>query len=309
MTTRLRAPFGELTEVADGIHAFMQLPGGWCLSNAGVIVGPDGVVLVDTAATVARAEALRDAVEGLRLGPIRTVINTHHHGDHVFGNCVFTPPAQIVAHELTGPEMAAAGLGLQSLWPDVSWGDVVLELPTVTFSRRMTLQLGERRVELHHVGPAHTTSDVVVWVPDANVLFAGDVVLPGCTPFNLMGSIRGSLAALDRLSGFGADIVVGGHGTVSGPEVFEQTASYLRWVLELAAEGVADGLSPLRTAGRSGYGEFGGLLDPERLVGNLHRAYLELTRPDLPLGADLDVLGAFGEMVEFAGGRPLSCYA
>ena len=105
MRTALRAPLGRLHALGEGLHAFLQPPGSWCLSNAGVIAGPGGLTLVDTAATRARAEALRAAAEGLRRGPVQTVINTHSHGDHVFGNCVFAPPAAIVAHEGTGPPL------------------------------------------------------------------------------------------------------------------------------------------------------------------------------------------------------------
>ncbi|NQE86804.1 MBL fold metallo-hydrolase [Nocardia terpenica] len=309
VTTGLRAPLGRLHEVAPDIHAFLQPPGSWCLNNAGVIAGRNGVVLVDTAATRSRAEALRTAAEGLGRGAVRLVVNTHSHGDHVFGNCVFAPPATIVAHELTGPEIAAADLGLRTLWPDVEWGELSLRLPTVTFGRSLTLLLGDRVVELYHVGPAHTTNDVVVWIPDVRVLFTGDVVLPGCTPFCLMGSVRGSLAALDRLRNFGAETVIGGHGRISGPEVFDETERYLRRVLDLAAEGVAEGMTPLQIAGRHGLGEFGELLDSERLVGNLHRAVLEIERPDLPLGSDTDVFAVFEEMIDFNGRCMPACLA
>lgn len=309
MTTEVRAPLGRLHEVADGIHAFLQPPGSWCLSNAGVIAGSSGLVLVDTAATRARAEALRTAAEGLGRGPVETVINTHSHGDHVFGNCVFAPPATVIAHELTGPEIEATGMALQGLWPDVEWGELSLRLPTVTFARSMTLPVGDRSVELHHVGPAHSTNDTVAWIPDAKVLFAGDVVLPGCTPFCLMGSIHGSLAALDRLRAFGAETVIGGHGEVTGPEAFDETERYLRRILDLAGAGIAEGATPLQLAHQHGAGEFAGLLDPERLVGNLHRAYLELERPKLALGAEIDVPGIFNEMVEFNGGRLPTCLA
>jgi cyclase len=309
VSTTVRAPLGRLHELADGVHAFVQPPGGWCLSNAGVIAGPDGLVLVDTAATRSRAEALRAAAEGLGRGPVRTVINTHSHGDHVFGNCVFSPPAAVISHELAVPEIETTGMGLQRLWPDVDWGELTLVPPTITFARSLTLLVGDRTVELHHVGPAHSTNDIVVWLPDARVLFAGDVALPGCTPFCLMGSVRGSLAALDRLRGFGARTVVGGHGRISGPEVFDQTEQYLQRTLDLARDGVAAGLTPLQISRRHGVGDFGGLLDPERLVGNLHRAYLELRRPDLALGTEVDVPGIFGEMVEFNDGRLPTCLA
>ncbi|GAB2769456.1 MBL fold metallo-hydrolase [Streptomyces daliensis] len=309
MSTAVRAPLGRLHELADGVHAFLQPPGGWCLSNAGVIAGPDGLVLVDTAATRSRAEALRTEAEGLGRGPVKTVVNTHSHGDHVFGNCVFAPPAAVISHELAGPEMEAAGMGLRSLWPDVDWGELTLTPPTITFARSLTLLVGDRAVELHHVGPAHSTNDIVVWLPDARVLFAGDVALPGCTPFCLMGSVHGSLAALDRLRGFGAETVVGGHGQVSGPEVFDQTERYLRRILGLARDGVAAGITPLETSRQHGVGDFGALLDPERLVGNLHRAFLEIQRPDLALGTEIDVPEVFNEMVQFNDGRLPTCLA
>ena len=75
-------------------------------------------------------------------GP-RVVVNTHHHGDHVFGNGVFAGQAAIVAHERCRSEMAEAGLGLQGLWPDVDWGVDELTLPTLTFSGRLTLHVGD----------------------------------------------------------------------------------------------------------------------------------------------------------------------
>ncbi|WP_242884310.1 MBL fold metallo-hydrolase [Actinomadura litoris] len=308
MSTAVRAPLGRLHEVADGVHAFLQPPGTWCLNNAGVIAGPDGLLLIDTAATRARAEALREQAEGLGHGPVRSVVNTHSHGDHVFGNCVFAPSATIIAHELLGAEVEAIGMGLTKIWPDVEWGELSLAKPTVTFARSMSLRVGSRTVELHHLGPAHSTNDTVVWVPDARVLFVGDVALPGCTPFCMMGSIRGTLLTLDRLRGFGAETVVGGHGRVSGPEVFDQTERYMRRVLAIAEEGVAAGITPLQAAREHGPGEFAEWLDSERLAANLHRAFLEVRRPDLPLGAEVDVNAVFNEVIEYHGGLP-TCLA
>ncbi len=304
-------PPAELVEVADGVHAYIQRPGGWCLSNAGVVLGPDGAVVVDTLATEPRARELRATVERLATGPGRTVVNTHHHGDHTFGNQVFGPAATVVAHERARQEMAETGLALTGLWPDVDWGEIELRLPTITFPDRLTLHVGERAAEVLHVGPAHTTNDVVVWLPDDRVLFAGDVVLSGCTPFNLMGSIAGALLAVERLRALGATTVVCGHGPVAGPEVFDETAAYLRWVQELAGAGAAQGLTPLEVARDADLGDFAHLVDPERIVGNLHRAYAELdpgTGAE-PLGRPLDVVAVFREMVEHNGGELPTCLA
>lgn len=296
-----------MVEVAEDIYAYTQPPGGWCVSNAGVVLGPDGALVVDTLATEHRATLLRDAVERLRPGPGRVLVNTHHHGDHTFGNHVFGPTASILAHERTRHEMAATGLALTQLWPGVEWGDVQVTLPDVTFRDRLSVHVGDRRAELIHVGPAHTTNDVVVWLANEGVLFAGDVVLAGSTPFNLMGSISGALVAVDRLRDLGARTVVCGHGPVAGPEVFDEMTTYLRWIQDLAAAGTAGGLTPLQTAREADLSAFDHLLDPERVVGNLHRAYDE--RAGGELGRPLDVAAAFGEMVEYNGGLVPTCLA
>lgn len=302
----------RLVEVAEGVYGYIQLPGGWCVSNAGVITGPGGALVIDTLATESRAKRLTAAVDALRPGPARTLVNTHHHGDHNFGNHVFGPSALVIGHELARTEMAETGLALTTLWPGLEWGAVRVTLPSVTFTDRLTVHIGQRRAELIHVGPAHTTNDVVVWLPDDEVLFTGDVVLSGATPFTLMGSVRGSLAAVEALSQLGARTVVCGHGPVTGPEVFEQTIAYLRWIERLAAEGAICGRTPLELARDADLGEFGELLDPERIVGNLHRAYAELDGAELDgaeRGRPLDVVTIFGEMVAYNNGLLPTCLA
>jgi cyclase len=299
-------PAPRLQEVADGIHVYLQPDGSWCLSNSGALVGPRSVLLIDTAATALRARALRTAVAALTPLPVQTLVNTHHHGDHTYGNFVF-PEATIVAHALAREEILAAGLQLKLIWPDVEWGDIEIVPPSVTFTDRLTLYAGELEVQLVHIGPAHTTNDVVVWIPGRGVLFAGDIVFNGQAPFCLMGSIAGCLEAIDTLRTFGATTVVSGHGGVAGPEVFEPNAAYLRWIQQTARAGLAAGLSPLEAGRQSGLGEFAGLLDPERVVGNLHRAYAE--ERGEPRGAPLDFVSIFLQMAEYNGGAMPSCYA
>jgi cyclase len=290
----------ELIEVADGVHAWLQPDGGWCLSNAGVIVNGDEVAVIDTAATEARARRLVAAISTISTAPARTVINTHFHGDHTFGNQLFRPHAAIVAHEACRTEAAKAGLGLCGLWPGVEWGTVKLTLPTLTYRDRLRLHVGDLDVELYHPGPAHTVTDTVVWIPGRKVLFTGDIVMSGATPFCLMGSITGSLRAIAAMRRLDPRVVVTGHGPVAGPEVLEVAEKYLRWVQELAAEGLRRGLTPLQTARAADLGEFRTLLDPERLVGNLHRAYAE--QHGAPEGVEFDVLAIFHELIEYHGG-------
>ncbi|MEO3930639.1 MBL fold metallo-hydrolase [Micromonosporaceae bacterium B7E4] len=307
MTTQPFTPAEPtLDAIADDVFAFVQPDGGWCLNNAGLVVSGPDVVVIDTAATVRRAHKLRAAIGTVTDVPPRIVVNTHFHGDHTFGNFVFQPEAVVLAHESARTEMAVAGLGLTGLWPEVAWGEITLCLPTITYQERMTLHAGKVRVELIHPGPAHTVTDTLGWLPDHGVLFTGDVVMNGATPFCLMGSVAGSLRAIRRLRALPVRTVVPGHGPVGGPELFDQTEEYLCWIQGLARAGLRAGRTPRQTAREAGLARFAHLLDAERIVANLHRAYAE--EQGAPPGAGLDVLAVFQDMVEHHGGLPV-CHA
>jgi cyclase len=299
MTQTSTAP--QIVEPEPGVLAYVQPDGGWCVNNAGILVGDDLTVVVDTAATRRRAEALKTAAEQAAARPVGLVVNTHFHGDHVFGNSVFAPGTPVVAQERTRDEIVESGLGLQTLWPDVEWGDVELRAPDVTFRDRMTLHLGAvGSAELIHVGrPAHTPHDSVVWLSGPRVLFAGDLVWSGVTPFCLMGSVTGSIDVLRQLAELRPATVVPGHGPVGGPELIGSTLEYLEWVHGVAGTARADGLSALDAARRAGTDRFAGWLDSERIVGNLARAMADAEGAP---GGPLDVVAAMGAMVEFRGG-------
>ncbi|MFD0353279.1 MBL fold metallo-hydrolase [Streptomyces sp. NPDC127110] len=295
----------RLDEIADGVFAYVQPDGGWCLNNAGYIASDDRPVLVDTAATHDRALALKRAVAEVGPAP-RFVVNTHSHGDHTFGNSLFTDRALVVAHETTAVEMETVGLHLTTLWPQVCWGDLSVELPGLTFRDGLRLDTGTAQVDLIALGPAHTAVDTVVWLPGQGVLFAGDLLMSGATPFCLMGSISGSLEAVAAMRALGPRTIVAGHGPVAGPELLDTTERYFRWLQDLARDTAAAGLSPLEAARETDLGEWAGLLDSERLVPNLHRAYAELRGAEP--GAALDIGEMFSDMVAFHGRLP-ACHA
>lgn len=294
-----------LHEIADGVYAFIQPDGGWCLNNAGCVAGDDPALLVDTAATRARAERFRRVVATVSPAPPGFIVNTHSHGDHTFGNVAF-PEATVIAHEGTAAEMTANGLHLTTLWPQVRWGDVAVVAPSITYRDRLTLHAGGTTAELRHFGPAHTAYDTAVWLPRERVLFAGDLVMSGVTPFVMMGSVAGLLSAVGALRALNPAVIVPGHGAVCGPEVLDATERYLRWLTGLARDGVDAGMSPVDAAKSVDLGEFGDLIDSERLVPNLYRAYAE--QQGAAPGAPLDVGAMVGAMVDFHGGLP-ACYA
>ncbi|MFE5031732.1 MBL fold metallo-hydrolase [Streptomyces sp. NPDC056683] len=295
----------RLEEIAEGVHAFLQPDGGWCLNNAGLVVDAGTALLIDTAATEARAGRLRELVADTAPRLPRLLVNTHAHGDHTFGNHLF-PEAVVVTAERTRQEAVRTGLHLTTLWPDVDWGAVEPAAPQVTFAEELTLRVGEREARLRAFGPAHSSCDTVVWLPDSRVLFAGDLVMNAVTPFVLTGSVRGLRDAVAGLRAFEPVTVVPGHGPVGGPELLETTERYLDRLLDLAEAGLAEGLDPLTVARTADLGEFAAFLDSERLVPNLYRAYGELRggRPEDFAGVDEMVRG----MAELHGGFP-ACHA
>ncbi|MFG2488267.1 MBL fold metallo-hydrolase [Streptomyces virginiae] len=296
-----------LVQPAPGVYAYVQPDGGWCLNNAGFVTDGGRTLLVDTAATERRALALRAAIVAAGVPLPRTVVNTHHHGDHTYGNGVFTPEALILGHDHARSEQLAAGHQLELIWPATDFGAIDIVPPDLTYSDRATVHVGETQVRVIHPGVAHTTGDSVVWLPEQRVVFTGDLIFAGGTPFLAMGSLAGSLRALELLRALDAETVVPGHGPLTDPTAYDATERYLRYVDELAREGRAKGLSPLEVARQADLGEFGAWRESERLVANVHRAYAELAgRPE---GAPLDILAVLTDMTVMNGGTPILCHA
>ena len=300
---------GEIQQVSEGIYAYLQPDGSWWLNNTGFLASRDGVISVDATSTERRTRAYLDAIATVTDRPVRTLVNTHHHGDHTHGNYLFGG-ATIVGHERCREAMLGTPVPPPAgVWTDVDWGPLELAPPFLTYTDGVTLWSGDLRCEVRYVGtPAHTTNDSIVHIPERSVVFAGDLLFNGGTPFALMGSVSGWIEVLETvLRPLGARTLVPGHGPVCGPGVIDDVLAYLRFVQRTAREAKAGGLSPLQAARAVDLGEFKDLLDAERIVGNLHRAYLELDGGER--GAPIDLVQALGDMVAYNGGRPLTCHA
>ena len=211
----------------------------------------------------------------------------------------------IIGHEAMRAGLLADPLidGCPPIWTPVpDWGAVTRRPPTVTLRSELTLHTGDRRVELRHPGgPAHTTGDIVAWLPEERVLFSGDLIFHGLTPLVFMGSLDGALRSLDWMAAFEPAHVVPGHGPLFDahglPDVLAAHERYYRFVIGTAERGRAGGLTPLEAARRCDLGEFASWADPERLVLNLHRAYL-----DAAGGGELDLIQAFADAMAWHGG-------
>ena len=303
-------PAPTLQEVADGVFAYVQPDGTWWINNTGLLVGRRGAISVDSCATEKRTRAYLETIAGITAQPVRTLVNTHHHGDHTHGNWLFGG-ATVVGHEATRAGVLEAGVlpRDQPFWTPFDVGTVVLEPPFLTYTDGVTLWVDDLRCEVTHVGtPAHTTNDSIVWLPEHRTLFSGDLLFAGGTPFLLMGSLSGAIEVLERVvAPLGAETIVPGHGPVSGPALVDDVLGYLRWLDGVARDAHAAGVPPLEAARGTDLGRYAEWSDAERMVGNLHRAYAELDGGER--GTPIDVATALNDMVAYNGGRPLTCMA
>ena len=300
----------EVQEVSPGVYAYVQPDGTWWINNTGFLVGPQGVISIDTCSTQRRTLAYLNAIGTVTTARVRAEIYTHHHGDHTFGNCLF-PGAAIIAHEATRAEAIAFGPPRDMpFWDGPDWGDLTLDPPFITFTEEISVHAGDLRAQVRHVGmPAHTTNDSIVWIPERSVLFCGDLIFNGGTPFLLMGSVTGAIETLEKVvRPLGAQTIVPGHGPVfHDADPIDATLDYLRFVLDTATRGRAAGLTPLDAARQTDLGRFADWPDAERIAGNLHRAYADISY--LPRGASIDIGAALSDMVAYNGGTPLTCLA
>ncbi len=297
----------ELMELAPRVYMYHQPDGSWWINNTGFVVAKHSVVSIDACSTQRRTRAYLDTIASVTSAPVTTLINTHHHGDHTYGNSEFGD-VTIIGHERCRAEIISAGiLGNTGIWEPVDWGELRVAPPTVTFMDRLRVWSDDTPLEVSYVGqPAHTTNDSLVWLPDQQVLFCGDLLFNGGTPFLLMGSVAGAIDVLTQvLAPIPAQVIVPGHGEPCDRDLIDTTVEYLRFVLDLARQGLSAGLSPLEAARQSDLGQYAAWLDPERIVGNLHRAYRDL-EPGRP---DVDLYVALTDMVAYSGGRPLTCRA
>lgn len=303
------APYVD--ELAPGAYAYVQPDGGWMVNNCGTILDASGrAVLVDTSSTERRTRAVLAEVAKVSEGAPRMLVNTHHHPDHTFGNGFLPPQTLVVGHDRCREEILAAGLEATRVITEPDYGDLVLRPPELTFSERMTIHADDVRIELQHVGPAHTSNDVVVWLPERSVLFAGDVAFCGGQPFCVDGSIAGFRRALGHIRDLAPRVLVPGHGPVvrgdAVASLLDDLEDYLVFVQEVAARGRAQGWTPLEAATRHRENRFSTWAETERLVGNLHRAYDEDAGG--PADPSIGAPSVWPDMVAFNGG-PIGCHA
>lgn len=258
----------DLENVTPNVFTTTKLRG----CNPSFVTTADGVVVIDTPQLPTKAVAMRAAAESH--GPIRYVVNTEHHVDHIFGNYFFRGAGTVVNHRalyerfmVVFPELDPFAYAYESipgdrprgtdlddagavpLWPD---RDVYYADPNkgrIVFTGDLTLRVGEHTFELLHT-PGHTPGQIAVHVPEERVVFTGDTVFSGCQTWLMTSDVEQWLAALERIRGLDVDWIVPGHGPVVTKQYLDvQRSQLMEWKSAVAAA-IAKGWSRDETVAR-----------------------------------------------------------
>ncbi|MDI3497114.1 MBL fold metallo-hydrolase [Archaeoglobus sp.] len=290
---------GKLVEVADGVYAYIQGRGEWFVNNAGLIVGEEFSVVVDSVCNEQRAKEMISQFREVTAKDFRILINTHGHPDHVWTNHLFDAVA--VAHEMGRQETLMAFVEIyQSLFPDLDFSGAKITPQNITFESRMKLY-NDAEMQIIHPGVAHTRGDCYIYIPQKKVVFCGDLLFAKpCTPLAVGGSVRGSVNALRELLNLDAKIYVPGHGGLAGEEHLVEAIEYFEFVWEEAKKRHERGMGWYEAAMDIDLGEYAKWSEAERIIGNVARAYAEIEGRELEFAELVEVAR---KMLEYGGGR------
>ena len=307
----------ELREIAKDVYACLQPDRGLGTSNSGLVNRAGGMV-VDTFWDLPHTRQMIEQYARVWRGPAKRVVNTHANGDHCWGNQLFAG-AEIIGHRRCAegfgrerPEFMQAlrdgggstdpvAKGFATQLADWDFRGIELTPPTTLVDERLELDQGGVAVHLIYVGPAHTSGDVIVHLPAERIVFAGDVLFRLCTPIGWDGTYDKWITALDTIAALKPDVVVPGHGPISGLEGPREMKAYLEYVRRESTRFFAEGTPALEACKRMDLGPYAGWTEPERLLFNVERAYREC-RGDA-YDTPFDITGIFRGMHELRASR------
>lgn len=274
-------PIG-LHRVAEDVYAYVQGNGPYGnagFSNAGFVVGPEYVVVIDTLGTNSMHDGFIDAIRSVTDRPVGLVIITHHHVDHVLGTHRFMP-ARVICHRQCRAHILAGRDTMVQRWrnmrpllaPDLD--EIPVVVPDITFETRVSIHLGERELVVFHPGLAHTDGDAAVYLPGDGVLFTGDLFFNQVCPAAFQGNVKGWMAAVAGMLELDAQVIVPGHGPVADRAALAEMLRYLQLIQTGSEQAFAQGLTPEQAFARIEVGSFRQWFDTEhRLLQDIQRVY------------------------------------
>lgn len=306
-----------LEDLGSGCHAWMQPDGSWGWSNAGLITSGGESVLVDTLFDVSLTREMLTGLGGVTdQHPIKAVINTHSDGDHYFGNELIAElGADIIATEAAAAHMnqaavdalqalkredGAAGEFARDAFGPFDFAGVTSTGPTRTFEGSLTLNVGDRAVEVIQVGPAHTPGDALVHVPDAGILYAGDILFVGGTPIVWAGPVENWISACELILDMPVKTIVPGHGPVTDKSGVEVVKAYLEFVKEESTKRFEQGLSPDEAIDSIELGPWAEVPEYGRIAQNVLRVYQSLDTT-IPVRERLTVIEKIARLEGYQG--------
>ncbi|BDA86334.1 MBL fold metallo-hydrolase [Aureimonas sp. SA4125] len=262
---------GRFRAIADGVYvrlgrvALISQGNLGAIANLGFVVGKDAVAMIDSGGSMEDGRAALAAIRAVTSLPVRYLVNTHMHPDHIFGNEVFRQAgAEIIAHHALPAALAARRETYLTTMRDELGArltaEVTIALPDSTVDGERLLDLGGRQLRLTAWGTAHTDNDLTVLDETSGTLFAGDLVFLDHVPI-VDGSLKGWIAQLDALAALPAERVVPGHGPVaaSWPQALQPGRRYLETLAGDIRLAIAEGRTlseAIATAGASEAGNW-----------------------------------------------------
>ena len=253
----------SFTELGQGIYAFTAQGD----PNSGVVVGDDGVLVFDAQATPAQARRVIERIRTVTDLPVKYVVLSHYHAVRVMGASAFGAQDVIssrVTYDLVierGQQDFDSEVGrFPRLFEDVA-SIPGLTWPSVTFETAMTVFLGKRRVDLMHLGRGHTAGDIIAWMPEDRIMFAGDLVEHGATPYAGDAHLHAWPVTLDHLEALSPEQLIPGRGAaLTTPEAVAEgiggTRAFIRDLMATAEVGVKSG-QDLKSVYRAARDELG----------------------------------------------------
>ncbi len=226
------------TKIAANVYSYVDVkngsPANSFAANAGIVIGRDGILVIDTLISAKEAKRFIADIRKVSDKPIKYVVDTHYHLDHSFGNSEFAGlGATIISQANDHDNLEKKGdaslkhardYGLT----EADLAGTVITLPTLTFTDRMTIDLGGETVELIYVAPSHTEGSLLVYLPKHKTLFTGDILFTDFHPYMGDGDIDGWVKNLDFILGLDVTTIIPGHGPISNKKDIAEMKAYIQ---------------------------------------------------------------------------------